>query len=76
MRGTAGGEGGIGFLDIINILSFMIGLQNLSLNQQQVDGIMSEMQESQNKMLRGIIEQNEEIITLLKERKNGDRDIK
>lgn len=46
MRGTAGGEGGIGFLDIINILSFMIGLQNLSLNRQQVDGIMSEMQES------------------------------
>ena len=76
MRGTAGGEGGIGFLDIINILSFMIGLQNLSLNQQQVDGIMSEMQESQNKMLREIIEQNEEIISLLKERKNGDRDIK
>ena len=76
MRGTAGGEGGIGFLDIINILSFMIGLQNLSLNQQQMDGIMSEMQESQNKMLRGIIEQNEEIISLLKERKNGDRDIK
>ena len=52
MRGTAGGEGGIGFLDIINILSFMIGLQNLSLNQQQMDGIMSEMQESQNKMLK------------------------
>lgn len=76
MRGTAGGEGGIGILDIINILSFMIGLQNLSLNQQQVDGIMSEMQESQNKMLREIIEQNEEIISLLKERKNGDRDIK
>lgn len=69
MRGTAGGEGGIGFLDIINILSFMIGLQNLSLNQQQVDGIMSEMQESQNKMLKEIIEQNEEIISLLKERK-------
>lgn len=63
MRGTAGGEGGIGFLDIINILSFMIGLQNLSLNQQQVGGIMSEMQESQNKMLREIIEQNEEIIS-------------
>lgn len=76
MRGTAGGEGGIGFLDIINILSFMIGLQSLSLNQQQMDGIMSEMQESQNKMLKEIIEQNEEIISLLKERKNGDRDIK
>lgn len=76
MRGTAGGEGGIGFLDIINILSFMIGLQNLSLNQQQMDGIMSEIQESQNKMLKEIIEQNEEILSLLKERKNGDRDIK
>lgn len=52
MSGSAGGWGGLEFLDILNIASFCIGLENLSLNQQQVDGIMSEMQDSQNKMLK------------------------
>ena len=65
----------MGFLDVLNILSFMVGLQNLSLNQQQVDGIMSEMQNSQNKMLEKIIQQNEEIISLLKENNNVGSDI-
>lgn len=72
MSGSAGGWGGLEFLDILNIASFCIGLENLSLNQQQVDGIMSEMQDSQNKMLKKIIEQNEEIIALLKERKDAN----
>lgn len=55
------------FLDILNILSFIVGLQNLELNQQQVDGIMSELKDTQNSMLSTIIEQNKEIIRLLKE---------
>lgn len=55
------------FLDILTILSFIIGLQNLELNRQQVDGIMSELKDTQNSMLSTIIEQNEEIIRLLKE---------
>lgn len=56
------------FLDIISILSFIIGLQNLELNQVQVDGLMKELRENQNTMLEKIIQQNEEIIKLLKER--------
>lgn len=64
------------FNDIISLISLFIGLQNLDLNQQQVDGLMSEMQNTQNTMLTKIVEQNEmiisqnlEIIKLLKEGK-------
>lgn len=67
--------GGRGFLDVLNILSFMVGLENLSLNQQQMDAIMREMQDCQNKMLEKIIQQNEEIISLLKENNNVGSDI-
>ncbi len=56
------------FLDILTILSFVVGLQNLELNQKQVDEIMDELRSNQNAMLSTIIEQNEEIIRLLKER--------
>lgn len=30
----------LGFLDVLTIVSFLVGLENLNLNQQQVDGIM------------------------------------
>lgn len=55
------------FLDILTILSFIIGLENLNLNQQQVSGIMDELRKNQNAMLETIIRQNEEIIRLLRE---------
>lgn len=58
------------FIDVISILSFIVGLENLDLNQQQVDGVMQELQQHQNAMLSKIIQQNEEIIKLLKENKN------
>lgn len=57
------------FLDILTILSFVVGLQNLELNKKQVDGVMDELQNVQNSMLSTIIRQNEEIIKLLKENK-------
>lgn len=56
------------FLDILTVLSFIVGLQNLELNQKQVDGIMDELRSNQNAMLATIIEQNEEIIRLLKDK--------
>ena len=66
------------FLDVISILSFIIGLQNLELNQRQVDGLMSEMRDNQNSMLHDIIkqneiiiQQNEELLKLLKEKDNA-----
>lgn len=55
------------FLDVLTVLSFIIGLENLNLNQQQVDGIMDELRKNQNAMLATIIKQNEEIIRLLRE---------
>lgn len=69
---------GLEFLDILTILSFIIGLQNLELNQKQVDGLMSEMRDNQNSMLatiikqnKVIIQQNEDIIKLIKEKQNA-----
>lgn len=61
---------GIEFADLLGILSLYVGLENLDLNQQQVDGVMRELRENQNSMLETIIKQNEEIIRLLK----GDND--
>ena len=60
---------GFTFIDIINILSFIIGLQNLELNDKQVQSLSKEMTDNQDTMLKTIIQQNEEIIRLLKERK-------
>lgn len=47
-------------LDLINILSFIIGVQNLSLNDKQI----SELQEHLNRQ----DEQYEKIISLLEEK--------
>lgn len=58
------------FLDVLTVLSFIIGLENLNLNKQQVDGIMDELRKNQNAMLATIIKQNEEIIELLKGQHN------
>jgi len=62
---------GIAFADLLNVLSLYVGLQNLELNVQQVDGVMKELRENQNAMLATIIEQNEEIIRMLKEKQNA-----
>lgn len=49
--------------DLINVLSFMIGVQNLTLNDKQI----TELQEHLNKQ----DEQYERIIKLLEEKNNG-----
>ena len=61
------------FLDILTILSFIIGIENLELNIEQSNSLDKHLEqqdhiliEQQNKMLEKIIEQNEEIISLLK----------
>lgn len=70
-------RGELDFLDIIALMSFYIGLKNLDLNEQQVQGLMREMTDNQDKLLEKaveqnilIIQQNSEIIQLLKELKN------
>lgn len=60
-------------LDLLTILSFIIAIQNLNLNEKQVNSLNehlskqdSILEEKQIKMLEKIMKQNEEIITLLK----------
>lgn len=55
------------FLDMVTILSFVIGVENLRLNEQQSGAVMEELRQNQNSMLSTIIKQNEEIIRLLRE---------
>ena len=62
-------QGEFDIMDFIALWSLDIGLQNLKLNEIQVDGLMREMTEKQDALLHKIIEQNEEIISLLKELK-------
>lgn len=66
------------FLDILTILSFIIGLENLQLNKDQIDSLEKHLVQQdnillkeQNVMLEKILKQNEEIISLLKENKNA-----
>lgn len=61
------------FIDIISILSFLIGLENLELNEKQVNDLDKHLSsqddilvKDQNIMLKEIIRQNEEIIKLVK----------
>ena len=60
-------DNNLNFLDILTILSFIVSLQNLDLNQKQVAGVMTELQDNQNTMLDKIIKQNDQIIKLIKE---------
>lgn len=59
------------FLDVLTVLSFIIGLQNLELNEKQVKSLDEHLKEQDEKLLAKIIQQNEKIITLLEELKNG-----
>ena len=55
------------FLDLISILSFIIGLQNLELNEKQVNALDRHLSEQDNNQLAKIIAQNEELIELDKQ---------
>lgn len=54
------------FIDIISVLSFIIGLQNLELNEKQVKSLDNHLKDQDEKLLAKIIQQNDEIIALLK----------
>lgn len=55
------------FLDIISILSFIIGLENLELNNKQVASLEQHLHHQDNNLLAKIIQQNEELIELDKQ---------
>ena len=61
------------YINLINILSCLLAVENLNLNTKQVNDLDQHLRnqdtiliEQQNKMLEKIIKQNEEIIKLLK----------
>lgn len=67
------------FIDIINVLSYIIEIENLRLNEEQSREIHKHLAEQdhilieqQNKMLQTIIEQNNTIIELLTQYKKGE----
>ena len=82
MNGDNFGGNEFEFLDILTILSFVIGLQNLELNEKQVNSLEQHLSKQDSELLAKIIdqnveiidqnveiiEQNEEIIRLLKEK--------
>lgn len=61
----------LSFINTINILSFIIGLENLELNEKQINSLDNHLSRQDNDLLAKIIAQNEEIIKLLKEIKNA-----
>lgn len=61
------------FLDFITIVSFLVSLENLSLNQQQTDNLDKHLKKQDIDVrveLNKIIKQNEEIIKMIKEEIN------
>ena len=56
---------------IISVLSLLIGIQNLELNEKQIKDLDKHLNRQDNDLLAKIISQNEEIIKLLKENKDA-----
>ena len=53
------------FLDILTILSFVIGYENLEINIKQSNDLDKHLSKQDDILLAKIIEQNEKIIDLL-----------
>ena len=58
----------LSFLDLLTIMSFIIGVENLDLNIQQSDQLDQHLSKQDEELLAKIIAQNEEIIKLLGEK--------
>lgn len=58
-----GGEQ-LSFLDVLTILSFIIGVENLSLNQKQATDLEAHLSKQDSELLSKIIAQNEKLIQL------------
>lgn len=77
MKGLgSGGNGELTFLDLLNILSFMIGVQNLDINatQNDIQAIMNALAEKADTLLKEINahleEQDRKLADIFKELKN------
>ena len=59
--------GEFGLLDLITIVSFIIGLENLDLNIKQSDSLEQHLAKQDKELLENIIKQNQAIIEALEE---------
>ena len=50
------------FLDLVTIISFVVGMENLDLNFKQSQQLDKHLSEQDEKLLAKIIEQNEELL--------------
>lgn len=79
MKGLGSGDNGeLTFLDLLNVLSFMIGVQNLDLNatQNDIQAVMNALAEKADTLLKEIHahleEQDRKLTDIFKELKNED----
>ena len=59
--------GEIGLLDLVTLISFIIGVQNLDLNVKQSQDLEKHLSKQDEDLLKFIIKQNETIIEALEE---------
>ncbi len=79
MKGLGSGDNGeLTFLDLLNILSFWVGIQNLDLNatQNDIQAVMNALAEKADTLLKEIHahlkEQDRKLADIFKELKNED----
>lgn len=60
-------NGNFDFLDLVTVVSFAIGLQNMELNERQI-----KLKAEDRKLLSAILENQIEILKLLKEGRHDD----
>lgn len=60
-------NGNFDFLDLVTVMSFAIGLQNMELNERQI-----KLKAEDRKLLSAILENQIEILKLLKEGRHDD----
>lgn len=60
-------NGDFDFLDLVTVMSFAIGLQNMELNERQI-----KLKAEDRKLLSAILENQIEILKLLKEGRHDD----
>ena len=57
--------------DILDIISIWLRVQNLELNEKQIQFLDEHLNKQDNNYLKKIYEQNNKIISLLEELRNG-----
>lgn len=58
----------LSFLDLLTIMSFVVGIENLEINIKQSNQLDEHLSKQDKELLSKIIEQNEQIIKLLEKR--------